>query len=287
MSNVCPLCPYKACPNSKGAVRSDGLRRHVQAMHKTPPLQYVDPAGSTIELISPTLIIKKKSNGQYGNGYCLACGCYVCFAFRYSSEQRLANVKHHICKPKQVRGPRKPSTQPKPVTAAPVAAGAPVASVSFLDLLKKDERLAALRFGEWEEQQRNRIEEQNENAELNEEEPEVYDEWDSVIVPKLKGLMIAAAKSDKLSTACKELRHEIDAKEDEKDMLKREIAAEKEEMQARLNEMARQLSEERMLLHAAQARLKQELEVAPAPGPDKIQHQGGSDVSQWSLPYQG
>jgi len=257
-------------------------------MHKTPPLHYVDPAGFAIELISPTLIIKKKSNGQYGDGYCLACGCYVRFVFRYSNEQRLANVKHHICKPKQVRGPRKPSTQPKPVTAAPVSAGShPVASVSFLDLFKKDERLAFLKMEEWEEQQRSRIEAQNENAELNEEEPEVYDEWDSVIVPKLKGLMIAAAKSDKLSTLIKETRYELDVKEDEKEMLKREIAAEKEEMQARLNEMARQLSEERMLLHAAQARLKQELEVAPAPGPDKIQHQGGSDVSQWSLPFQG
>jgi hypothetical protein len=68
MSNICPLCPFKACPNYKGATRSDGLRRHVQNVHKVPTLDYVDPAGSTVELLQPTMVVKKKSNGQYGKG---------------------------------------------------------------------------------------------------------------------------------------------------------------------------------------------------------------------------
>jgi hypothetical protein len=176
----------------------------------------------------------------------------------------------------------------KLVMAAKTSAPAVSPEGSFLDRLKKDKRLTALNFEEWEQERRDAIEA---DAELDPEdrigEVEVYDDWDSVIVTKLDDLQKRAAKSDKLSTALKEARYENGTKEDEKDMIKRDAAAAKEESQARLNEMARQLSEARNLLHAAEARLKQELGVAPDEGRDTIQHQGGSDFSQWSLPYQG
>ena len=176
----------------------------------------------------------------------------------------------------------------KLVTAAKTSAPAVAPEGSFLDRLKKEKRLAALQFEEWEQERRDAIEA---DAELDPEdrigELEVYDDWDSVIVTKLEDLQKRASKTDKLSTALKELRHELGTKEDEKDMIKRDAAIVRDDLQARLNELARQLSEERILRHAAEARLKQELGVAPDEGPDTIQHQGGSDFSQWSLPFQG
>ena len=176
----------------------------------------------------------------------------------------------------------------KLVTAAKTSAPAVSPEGSFLDRLKKEKRLAALQFEEWEQERRDAIEA---DAELDPEdrigELEVYDDWDSVIVTKLEDLQKKAAKSDKLSTAIKEARHELGTKEDEKDLIKRDAAAARDEFQARLNELSRQLGETRALLHAAEARLKQELGVAPSPGPDTIQHTGGSDFSQWSLQFQG
>jgi len=307
MSNICPLCPFKACPNSKGATRSDGLRRHVQNVHKVPTLDYVDAAGSTVELLKPTMVVKKRSTGRYGSGYCLACGCYINFMMNYSNDDRLAILKQHQCKPKQARGPRATKAAPK-VAAAPkeavAAAPAPVASVCIVDRLKKFKALTSLdldgkvkaRLRKVERSQEPPSEDEGyENSDgemVYDDEPkvhkiEVYDEIDDIIAPLLICYSKTIPQREAQSITIAGKNNEIMQLEDKLEMAKNESAREIRDLKERLMTLSRQVSEEATRRHAAEARLKLLQPAAPAPAPDTIQHLDGNSPVQWILPYQG
>jgi hypothetical protein len=305
MSNICPLCPFKACPNSKGAERSDGLRRHVQNVHKTPTLDYVDPAGSTVELATPTLVVKKKANGRYGNGYCLACGCYIKLVLKYTDECWLAILKQHQCKPKQARGAKKPSTAgPKPVASAPVASAAPASTICIVDRLKKFKALTSLdlegmvkaRLRVVERSQEPPSEDEGyENSDgemVYDDEPkvhkiEVYDEIDDIIAPLLICYSKTIPQREAQSATISNKNQEIMQLEDKLEMAKNESGREIRDLKERLLVLSKQVSEETSRRYAAEARLKLLQAEVPAPAPDKIQHLDGSNPAQWTLQYQG
>lgn len=307
MSNVCPLCPFKACANSK-TIRSDGLRRHVQNVHKVPTVDYVDAAGSSVQLVTPTLVVKKKVNGRYGNGYCLACGCYIKCTMNYANEDWLAILKKHQCKPKQARGPKKPSTGTKPVVSAPVSSVTtpmPVVSlVSVVDRLKKYKALMSLdleglvkaRLREVERSQEPPSEdegyEDSDGEMVYDDEPKVhtieeYDEIHDIIMPLLVSYSKTIPQREAQSKTISNKNMEIMQLEDKLEFAKNESAREIKDMKERLMALSRQVSEETTLRHAAEARLKLLQSAAPAPGPDTIRHLGGSNPEQWILQYQG
>lgn len=171
---------------------------------------------------------------------------------------------------------------------AAIKAPAPVNPNSILERLKKETRLASLNLTEREEQRRDAIEENNVAADEDEEiEIEAFDEYDDIILPCFVELARAAPQREKLSNTIKELRAQMDQREDATDMKQRELESTVADLKERIIEMSREISEERVRLHAREAHLKQKSAEAPCAEPDKIELVAGSDFSQWSLPFQG
>jgi len=167
-------------------------------------------------------------------------------------------------------------------------APAPLNPDGILERLKKETRLAALNLTEREEQRRDAIEENNLEAEEDMEvQVEAFDEYDDIILPCFVELARAAPQREKLSNTIKELRAQMDQREDTTDMKQRELEGIIVDLKERIMEMSREISEERVRLHAREARLKEKLVEAVDEVPDKIELVGGSDFAQWSLPYQG
>jgi hypothetical protein len=171
---------------------------------------------------------------------------------------------------------------------AQMKAPAPVNPNGILERLKKETRLAALNLAEREEQRRDAIDENNADAEEDEEiEIETFDEYEEIILPCFVELAKAAPQREKLSSTIKELRAQMGQREDETDMKLRELTAKLADRDERIMILAKQVSEERCLRQAAEAHLKEKGEEVPDAEPDTIQHLGGNNYSQWSLPFQG
>jgi len=171
---------------------------------------------------------------------------------------------------------------------AQMKAPAPVNPDGILERLKKEVRLASLNLPEREAQRRDAIESNNLEAEDDDEiEIETFDEYDDIIMPCFVELARAAPQREKLSNTIKELRAQMDQKEDAADMKQRELERTIADLKERVIEMSRDISEERVRLHAREARLKEKSAEAVSQEPDKIELVGGSDYVQWSLPYQG
>jgi len=328
MSSVCPCCHYEAAAGKNGHVRSDSLRRHVERMHETPDMDFVDRYGWSLETVAPNIVIKKKKE-TYNSGFCFGCRTWLIPPVSCTSGPlRYRFVKNHTCRPVQHRAPKRPkgsSTTTTPVALVKMekvekvfntlagdyiehtddcdfdlekslkslvrAANKPAAAPkegSLLERLKAEKRLGPLKLAEREAHMRSIYEAEEADSDSEADEPGVFDEIEDVLIPVLIEAAKSAPQREQLSNTIKDLRIELDQKEDAIDMLKSSNAATVESLQQQLMELSRQVSEERVRRHRAEKELGcQTKEEAPAPARDTIQLVGGNDYTQWSLPFQG
>jgi hypothetical protein len=263
--NNCPVCSFVACPNSKGQVRSDHLRRHVLARHKTPVLDYIEADGTTTESVTPTVIIKKNRFGAYTRGFCFCCGSYLSLVGT-TPEAKLKNCKFHVCKQRQARGgATKPSEEAKP-------------SRSILKTILNHPKFAGSRV---------KLEEDYGDLLDNPEADEIED----FVIPWMADLYVDAVEAEPIRNALAEtisnLEKEKNKLEDFIEQLKTSSSAKEKDLTERMYALSKQVSEESSLRHAAEARLKGTPVAAPAPAPDKITLVDERTPVQWSLLYQG
>ena len=97
--SLCPVCPFTAA-----AGRSDNIRRHTQLFHKVIPWDYQDINGFAMNPLTTTIGIKyNPTTGEYGtSGFCFNCGTHISCAMD-NTTSKLATIKAHFCKPKQIR----------------------------------------------------------------------------------------------------------------------------------------------------------------------------------------
>jgi len=266
--NNCPVCSYVACPNSKGQVRTDHLRRHVLARHKTPVLDYVEADGTTTESVSPTLIIKKNKFGVYTRAFCFCCGSYLAL-LGTTSEVRFKNCKSHVCKQRQSRGG---------AAAKPVSSGEAKPARSILKIILNHKKFAG-----------SKAQIEDEFGDLL-DDPEA-DEIEDFVIPWMSDLYGDAKEAEPIRNKLKETISALNAEnyklQDMMEQLKTSSSAKEKDLTERLMILSRQVSEESSLRHAAEARLKLVQPGAPAPEPDKIELVGENNFVQWSLPFQG
>lgn len=159
---------------------------------------------------------------------------------------------------------------------------------SLLERLKKEKRLAPLKLDERETNMRTIYDQEEEDSDSDAEPPGTFDEIDDVILPVLIEASKSAAQRETLSNTIRDLRNELDQKEDAIELLKSSNAATVESLREQLLVLARELSEERVRRHHAEKEHPTEKSpVVRAPEPDKIELVAGNDYSQWSLPFQG
>lgn len=112
---ACPFCDFV----TKGAARSDSLRRHVQRKH---------PGGGDVafrdnqgyHMVKPTteIFLKvKEVNGteSYGDAFCIDCYSWIGLNTRHIRQSnRVSRCEEHVCKTKQERRPRTPGAKSEP-----------------------------------------------------------------------------------------------------------------------------------------------------------------------------
>jgi hypothetical protein len=312
-----------------GTVRSDNLRSHVRYRHSEGFTDtFVDAGGWGIKVLSPKLIMKTKS-GRLGHGYCFECFSYIDVAGQKQSAIE-SYVRSHTCRPRQVREKRAKIVGGKVVppekrmstdfvlkalkeaglndaveltddlevdikkTLANVkACAAPHNPDSMLEKAKKDKTLAALKIGEREQQRRDAITELNMDGDWSdeeEEEPEVFDDWEDVFRPLLMELSKTVPQREKLSNTIKDLRTELEKWEDKYDMMVSEKDREIYTLRQRLIEAYQPRGEPAPPQERIQPPTEDhesEEEEPDEEEADTIQHVGENNYQQWSLPYRG
>ena len=325
---VCPFCPYVCGTNKLGQIRSDHLRSHVGNKHadgKGIIADYIGPGNFKMRKMTDTIYLASK-DGKDSDAFCMSCSSWVSLS-GYKSLQRADACLSHVCKTKQVRERKLKTVGGKPVPAEKKLVTEPFIKAfkrhgfedvveltddieldidktlvalktqrvvsskdSILERAKADKRLIALGLAKREEERRAAIEEANEYLEEG-DEPEVFDEYDEIIGPCLVELSKTVPQREQLTNTIKSLRADLDKKEDELDMIKRQKNAEIEDLKERLKAMSIQLTEERLTLRdeiqQLKARLPPEEEEPVVEVTDTIQLVVENNYQQWSLPFQG
>lgn len=196
-TDVCPCCPKQAT-SKDGHVRSDSLRTHVKNKHSESfDLDFIDESGWSLRALTPKLVVKHK-DGKLGFAYCFNCYHWIdTSGYKMNTEKHIRShvciqpqIRQRKCKVvngtvvvhektttdsmlyKELKAAGADdwielndahdvdikATFRKLVMAAKTSAPAVAPEGSFLDRLKKDKRLAALQFEEWEQERRDAIE---------------------------------------------------------------------------------------------------------------------------------
>jgi len=330
--DICPVCPKQTPPGKNGHVRSDNIRTHVKNKHAdTIDEAFIDKFGWALKVLAPKLIVKTK-NGKLGNGYCLRCFTWI-LTEGYGQSNIERHCLSHECKEMQKRAPKTKVVGGKMIstdkkmdtttlykafkragyedqvimnddcdvdldkTLQKLKSAAPLPNPSsILERLKKDKRLAVLKIEEREQQRRDAIEDIEEDELDEDDEPDIFDDYDDVIAPLMVELARSAPQKEKLINQNKEMRMELDKKEDELDMMKRMKDEEIADLKRRLNNLSADITEERMQLRQEIRTLKAKLpvdndqpeeEAQPAEVSDTVTHVAENTFVQWSLPFQG
>lgn len=297
----CPCCPYSG--SGDNSIRSDHTRRHVQRLHTTIPWDYVDGGGFHMEKLGPMLAIKYKPLGdakKYGcAGYCFKCCSYI-ICSGSNPINKLAVVRGHECKEKQVRPLRKgviKSSEPKARTMttldeqfdaifkelkidaeyndnltvnvkktlrALVAGKGKAASNKndWWESLKKWKKVAHLNLSGkeaearvvWQESMSNW--EDDHDSDDEEDVAPVFDPRD-VLLPILANSGKEETVITNLRGNIKDLKTQLEQREDVMEQMQREYKLKMEQMQASLSELSKQYSDTRSELHEAQDKIKE------------------------------
>ena len=112
---ACPFCDFV----TKGAARSDNVRRHVQRKHPGGgDVAFTDNQG--FHMIKPTteIFLKVKDvngNEKYGDAFCIDCCSWLGLETRSVRQtNRVARCEEHVCKTKQERRPKTPGAKSSP-----------------------------------------------------------------------------------------------------------------------------------------------------------------------------
>ena len=323
-TDVCPCCP-KVATSHGSHLRSDNLRFHVKNKHSEKfDATYIDAGGWTIKVLSPKRIVKVKA-GKLGFGYCFQCFHWIS-TVGYNQTNIERHILDHECIQKQVREkklrvvggkiiPRDKKMETAPFiqaakrhglddyvelnddcevdldkTFAKLKGRAPAADpTSIWERLKKSKRLVGLKLQDLEEARRDNIDEGN--IDLDEEDvPEVFDELD-VLEPILVEYGKTIPQREAQSKIIRDQKMELEMWDDKHEMMIRQKDAEIATLKQRLMDLSISTSEARCRSEAEILRLKalvpQEQQEPAVPADDTIQHVGGNNFQQWSLPFQG